>query len=246
MTGELAGNRDFYDSDAACYDERWQRPGGAHTARVQAGIIGQLCACWQGRRVLEVGSGTGRFSMQLQYLGADLVLADLSTEMLRTARARLTGAGGAPIAVNASVYALPLATASVDCVLSINVFNHLGAPDVALGELARVVRPGGELVLNFANASSVYWPAAAVINLRRRALGQSVYSRWLARSDIEAMLGKAGLRVLARVGSAHVPRAMDLPGLRRLPMALDAVCRQGSMSGLAPVLYFRCEKVARP
>jgi SAM-dependent methyltransferase len=201
-----------------------------------------LCAGWQGRRVLEVGSGTGRFSAQLQRLGAEMVLADLCVEMLLAARGRLVAAGGAPRALNASAYSLPVAAGSVDCVLSINVFNHLGSPDLALAEMARALRPGGELVVNFANASSYYWPAAALISLRRRALGQNVYSRWLARPAIEATLRGAGLTVLAMLGSVHVPRALDLPGVRRLPMALDAVSRRGRLSGLAPVLYYRCEK----
>ncbi|MBV8950717.1 MAG: methyltransferase domain-containing protein [Actinobacteria bacterium] len=101
-----------------------------------------------GRRVLDVGAGTGVASTVLTRVGARPLATDLSHDMLAwDHHAR-------PPAIVANVYAMPVAPQSVDDVVAAFVLNHLVQPVRALAELRRVTRPGGALLACvYANSS---------------------------------------------------------------------------------------------
>ncbi len=104
-----------------------------------------------GRRMLDVGAGTGAGSTALLAVGADPVAVDVSIDMLRHDRARR------PPALVADVLRLPLADAAVRGALAPFVLNHLDrpvdGPVDGLREVARVVEPGGVvLVSSFSSA----------------------------------------------------------------------------------------------
>ena len=93
------------------------------------------------RRVLEVGCGPGDASARIGVeLGADVVAVDQSPRMVELARARGVDAR------LGDVQALDLPDASFDCALAAWMLYHVPDLDWALGELARVLRPGGRLV----------------------------------------------------------------------------------------------------
>ncbi|MES1257363.1 MAG: class I SAM-dependent methyltransferase, partial [Acidobacteriota bacterium] len=99
-------------------------------------------------RILEAGCGTGAFAQKLALeFPCPIHLADLAGEGLRLARGR-----GLPALVQADIQALPLASDSYDCVLSLDVLIHLakGRELDAMAELARVLRPGGLLMIRVA------------------------------------------------------------------------------------------------
>ncbi len=104
-------------------------------------------------RVLDVECGPGTITAGLAAgvgPAGRLVALDAAADHLRLARSALSGMGGdiAPWVVGrGSVYALPLAAASVDLVFAHALFEHLNAPMAALAELRRVLRPGGTLAL---------------------------------------------------------------------------------------------------
>jgi SAM-dependent methyltransferase len=92
-------------------------------------------------RVLEVGSGRGELAERLQReLGVELVAIDQSARMVELARER-----GVDARVG-DVQALPFEAASFDCVLAAWMLYHVADLDRGLGEIARVLKPGGRLV----------------------------------------------------------------------------------------------------
>jgi SAM-dependent methyltransferase len=94
------------------------------------------------RKVLEVGGGQGELAERMQMeLGADVTFLDQSERMVDLARAR----GIADVHV-ADVQALPFADASFDTVVAAWMLYHVENLDQGLGELARVLEPGGRLV----------------------------------------------------------------------------------------------------
>jgi SAM-dependent methyltransferase len=101
--------------------------------------------------VLDIGCGNGRYLATLRERGhrGYLVGADLSVGMLRTARPAM---GDGPLLVS-DAQALPFATGSFDAVLAMHMMYHVPDRARALGEIRRVVRPGG-VVLLFTNAES--------------------------------------------------------------------------------------------
>ncbi len=159
-----SSNRSFYNVDSKTYDrQRWASKGGAFTNRAQQLILQSLCADWQNGSILEVGSGTARFSIPLLQKHNRLTLADISPQMLAEARQKIVEAGagdGVEAYVEGSIYELPFEDNSFDHTISLNVFNHLERPGDALQQLARVTRPGATLLFNHANLHSFYWPAA--------------------------------------------------------------------------------------
>jgi SAM-dependent methyltransferase len=92
-------------------------------------------------RVLEVGSGPGELADRLvRELGAEVVALDQSERMVELTRARGVDAR------LGDVQELPFPDDSFDCALAAWMLYHVPDLDRGLGELARVLRPGGRLV----------------------------------------------------------------------------------------------------
>jgi malonyl-CoA O-methyltransferase len=98
-------------------------------------------------RVLDLGCGTGEGARALarRYRGAQVLGADLAPAMLRRARRRFEWRGPRYLAADAE--ALPFAGASFDLVYSNLMLQWLGGLETAFAECARVLRPGGLLLL---------------------------------------------------------------------------------------------------
>ncbi|HEY7312284.1 MAG TPA: class I SAM-dependent methyltransferase [Gemmataceae bacterium] len=100
------------------------------------------------KRILDAACGNGRYSrFLLRHADADAVLTsfDLSPRMLQRARARLKSARVSHAV--ADLTRLPYADASFDAVVCGWVLEHLPDPRPGLRELARVLQPGGKLLL---------------------------------------------------------------------------------------------------
>ena len=100
------------------------------------------------RAILDVGSGAGQIAKHLiKYADprASITCFDLSRQMLRRARARLNS--NVPAYVTADLSRMPFADNSFDCITCGYVLEHLPDPRPGLAEIARVLRPGGKMLL---------------------------------------------------------------------------------------------------
>lgn len=97
-----------------------------------------------GRRVLELGSGAGQCARWLRSQGAAAYGLDLSERQLQHSR-RLDEATGVPVpSVCATATTIPFADGSFDIVFSsFGALQFVADADVMVGEVARVLRPGG-------------------------------------------------------------------------------------------------------
>jgi SAM-dependent methyltransferase len=112
-------------------------------------LVGRSPHPLTGRRVLDVGAGTGVAGAALRDRGAEPLSCDLSFDMLAHGDVATR-----PASVG-DIRALPFGTDSVDDAVAAFVLNHLREPAGALDELVRVVRPGGAvLACVYANAST--------------------------------------------------------------------------------------------
>jgi SAM-dependent methyltransferase len=93
-------------------------------------------------RVLELGAGTGKLTATLLAIGHDVVATDPSEQMLTRLARKVPGARVA----QASAEQVPLADRTVDVVVSAQAFHWFDL-SLALPEIARVLRPGGQLSL---------------------------------------------------------------------------------------------------
>lgn len=103
----------------------------------------------RGARLCEIGAGFGRLADF--YRGYDrVILLDYARSMLAEAHERL-GPDSRFTFVAADVYHLPFAGGALDTAVTVRVLHHLADVPRAFGEIARVVRPQGTYVLEYAN-----------------------------------------------------------------------------------------------
>ena len=99
-------------------------------------------------RLLDIGTGTGRLLELLAPRAASALGIDASRAMLALARARLATPELMHCAVRlADMYRLPLADAGFDVIILQMVLHYAEDPSGALAEAARVLRPGGQLLV---------------------------------------------------------------------------------------------------
>ncbi len=106
-----------------------------------------------GSSALEVGCGAGYLTLELAGRGMRLVAIDAAPEMLEIAGGLLARHDPASRVrfQQADVHHMPFPDASFDLAVALGVIPWLHSPASALGELARVLRPGGHLIVTSDN-----------------------------------------------------------------------------------------------
>jgi len=164
-----------------------------------------------GMRVLDVAGGTGDLALAFARAvgpGGQVILTDINDAMLAEGRDRLMDSGLAIAAVRCDAEALPFADASFDRVIVSFGLRNMTHKDRALAAMARVLRPGGQLlVLEF---SRVWAPLAPIYDaysmkvmpwLGEKIAGDGASYKYLAESirvhppqeELAAMMRAAGL-----------------------------------------------------
>lgn len=104
-----------------------------------------------GERVLEVGPGTGYYTLDVaEWVGPEgaVDILDVQQEMLDHTMGRASESGlGNITPTNADATAMPFEEASFDAAYLVTVLGEIPDQDAALRELARVLKPGGRLVV---------------------------------------------------------------------------------------------------
>ncbi|MGX6447775.1 class I SAM-dependent methyltransferase [Patulibacter sp. S7RM1-6] len=132
------GVQEGYAAWATSYDER-RNP----TIRAEEPVVRALLADRPAGVAVDVGTGTGRHATWLAARGHRVIGVDASRAMLDVARSRAPELEW----VEADLRALPLEDASADVVVCALTLSHLATLD-GIAELARLVRPGGRLVVS--------------------------------------------------------------------------------------------------
>jgi demethylmenaquinone methyltransferase / 2-methoxy-6-polyprenyl-1,4-benzoquinol methylase len=162
-----------------------------------------------GERVLDVATGSGDLARALSERGAEVWMSDINHRMLCLGRDRVLDAGRMMPAVQCDAERLPFPERSFDCVTVAFGLRNMTHKDRALGEMMRVLRSGGRLlVLEF---SRVWQPLAKAYDLYSfrvlpwlgaRVAGDGAAYRYLAESirthpdqeTLATMMRTAGLQ----------------------------------------------------
>lgn len=133
----------------AAHADEWDRLRTLHVADAEVeAAIGRALASQPVGRLLDVGTGTGRMIELLGPAANDSLGIDRSVDMLRVARAKIEAAGLPHAQVRqADMYALPVEDAGADTVLLHQVLHYAHEPAQAVAEAARVLAPGGRLLI---------------------------------------------------------------------------------------------------
>ena len=217
-------NLRYHDVAATGYDTKWGIDfGPIGKAQVRAKVAKALGG-WPDEgfgEALEIGSGTGYFSLNLMQLGllGRVVATDISPGMLDELAASAERLGLEVETEVTDAERLPFADASFDLVFGHAVLHHLPGLPIALAEFRRVLRPGGTLV--FCGEPSRYGDTIAglpkrgaqlVAPLWRLLLGAPARRAEEAEHEDGHQLGARGRR--ARLCPGHARSALARGGLR--------------------------------
>ena len=185
----LEGDRPYvgYDSIARSYAEYLYPP--ELDKQIHVGFSKAIAELLEpGRLILNVGAGPGKSDIEIARNGLRVIAGDISLNMLRILSSNLDEAlaeSVVPCRLNA--YNLPLTDRSVDAVMAMQFLHFVGDPALAVGEIERVLRPDGLLIVNGSVETS---PRDDIVNeIRER-----------ARSYYEQALKRIGVRELQLFG----------------------------------------------
>jgi ubiquinone/menaquinone biosynthesis C-methylase UbiE len=145
-----------FDDQVASYNRWYATPLGQLVDRVEKEAIFALLPDLRGRRVLEVGCGTGNISLELARRGAAVVGLDVSGPMLAAAHQRAREQSFSAAWIRGGAAALPFPRNSFDGVISILALDFMADRPGILREMVRVLRPGGFLLLALLNRYSLW------------------------------------------------------------------------------------------
>jgi ubiquinone/menaquinone biosynthesis C-methylase UbiE len=141
LSSRRARSREFFKSAAARWDALRDDLYGSR--RDIAALLALLDDRWT---VADLGCGTGRLTELLAPNVSRVVAVDASSEMLAEARERLRGRTNVELR-SGDLEALPLADESVDAAIIALVLHYAAQPARVIAEAARVLRPGGKLLV---------------------------------------------------------------------------------------------------
>ena len=198
----------YFESHAA----EWDAIRSLHVAesQVEAAMLRALGGHPIGNLV-DIGTGTGRMLALFGGSSASAIGVDRSPEMLRMARANLAQAGVPRFDLRqGDMYALPLASGSADTVIIHQVLHYAQQPAAAVGEAARLLAPGGRLlIVDFAphDREELRDQDAHV----RLGFADEQIAAWLAAAGLESAAEETlqGGELTVKLWLGHKPAAID-------------------------------------
>ena len=136
-----------------------------------------------GRLAADIGCGTGFITGSLIAAGLCVIAVDQSAAMLTQMREKFPGTPGIDFRLT-EMARLPVACESVDFVFANMYLHHVDAPETAICEMARILKPEGRLVITDLDAHEFTF------------LRDEHHDRWLGfeREKVKRWLAAAGLR----------------------------------------------------
>jgi len=229
----------YYDDFSGWYERKRHHGYHAMLDELELGIVRGLAG---GKEVLEVGCGTGLIMRGLDGRAKRLVGVDISPGMLAEARRR-----GFDV-FEGRAEKLPFADESFDLAYSFKVLAHVPDIELALREMARVLRPGGHLVAEFYNALSLRRLAKRIGRPGKISDGRTeaeMFTRWDTPRQVTGYLppglvfeGWRGVRVLTPVAFVH-----DVPLVGGLLAKAEHAAMRSPLARFGGFLVAVCRKV---
>ena len=184
----MSDNKADYSEIAPVYDQA--RPSDSPHLEWWFGKLAEAGALGPGRRLIDLGCGTGRWTIPLaERTGCEAVGIDRSPEML--ARAQEKDAGGRVTWLVGDVERLELAPDSFDCALMSLMLHHLDDHLGAFEGVLRILRPGGVFLIRQGTLEQIindvthrFFPETVTLDRKRTPL----------RAEVERWLGQVGFR----------------------------------------------------
>ncbi len=143
-----------FDKGASNYDRWYESKLGAFVDKVETKLAFSLFDPAPGMKILDVGCGTGNFSIKLAEKGCKVAGIDISKKMLDEARKKADEKNPGIEFYNMNVYSMNFPDESFDGVVSMAAFEFMSKPEKAYDEMYRILKPNGYLLIGTINRES--------------------------------------------------------------------------------------------
>jgi ubiquinone/menaquinone biosynthesis C-methylase UbiE len=202
---------------------------GSITEALERRLLLRLAGELRNLDVLDIGCGDGTLALACRQGGAARVVGcDADPRMIAQAAGHAARAGAAIELLVARAERLPFRDASFDLVSIVTVLAFVSEADQAMREMARVLRPGGRLVIGELGK----WSCWAARRLIRGWLGSAAWraARFRSAAELRALAQAVGLRVERVSGAIYFP---PVTAMARLMAPADAVLGEMTTLGAA-------------
>ncbi len=202
MTGCSRSNGSLTELSSA-YNKWRASTLGRITDEIEQKLILNLIGEAGGRTILDVGCGDGELAVELWKRGAKVAGIDASARMIEAARERARRHGADITFEVATAQELPFAPDAFDAVVAVTVLCFVEDAALVLREAARVLRPGGRLIIGELGSRNI-WAAERRI---RGWFGNPIWrqARFRTAGELKLLASGAGLVVERLQGAVYYP-----------------------------------------
>ncbi|MGB9662687.1 MAG: class I SAM-dependent methyltransferase [Moorellaceae bacterium] len=206
---------ELFDKKSEDYDAWYETPKGKLVDRIEKEAVYAYLLPERGMKILDIGCGTGNFSLELARRGVEVTGVDISEAMLAKAREKAVREGLNIEFLHADARQLPFEDESFDAVVSVTALEFVPDLREALQEAYRVLKVGGRLVVGLIGGKSAW---SRYYEARAASEPDSLF-RWARFPTLEELLaampgsevkGKAVLFVPPDFDFTKVEAALEL------------------------------------
>ncbi|WP_297536175.1 class I SAM-dependent methyltransferase [Thermococcus sp.] len=220
---------EYFDRIASRYDDWYRTKTGRYVDRTEKWLVFSMLRTKSGK-ALDLGCGTGNYTLELERRGFDVIGLDASEGMLKIARSKGLNC------IKGNAYSLPFPDETFDLVLSVTMFEFIHGPERVLREIHRVLKPGGEVLIGTMNGKSSWFLFKRLKSLFVETAYR--YARFYTPGELEELLRKVGFINVESAGVIFFPSFWPFVGLAE---RVDRRCYK-KCKNLAAFIAVRGEK----
>jgi len=195
---------EYFNKISGRYDDWYRTKTGRYVDRTEKWLVFSMLRTKSGR-ALDLGCGTGNYTLELKRRGFDVIGLDASDGMLRIARSKGLNC------IKGDAYALPFPDESFDLVLSVTMFEFIHEPEKVVREIHRVLRPDGEVLIGTMNGRSTWFLFKRIKSLFVETAYR--YARFYTPRELENLLTETGFENVESAGVIFFPSFWPFVGL---------------------------------
>jgi ubiquinone/menaquinone biosynthesis C-methylase UbiE len=199
--------------------------------RMRVATVTEWAASVEWQRLLDIGCGSGAISLPLLSPASHLTLLDLSASMLATVRASVPQSMAANVETrNEDFMAATFDPQSFDLIVCVGVLAHVDSPAEFISKIAKVLRPGGTLILAFTDSKHFVGRLARLTGWLKELIAPARYpTNVISFSDVAQSLRRNHLNLVSKFRYAE----MVVPGIEKIVPA-------GAILKLSRLVFGRC------